>query len=501
MKNRLPILACISFSTFLLSLWAPVIKQPAYAQTASQNSTSQNSGSIEASPLQVDDEAIDDFVEALMTHRQIPGLSLAVIYDQKLIKTTGYGMLDRELNVHTRPSSIFPIASMSKPLTATAIMLLVQDGRVDLDAPIGTYLADVPEHWSAITVRHLLSHTSGLSEGVYADDLFVAPDEFVEKAAIAPLNFQPGESWMYSNTGYSLASIIVETVSQQSFDAFMSARIFEPLGMTQTHAIRDSYLFSNRAMGYLETEDGSLEPVSEFFRYSLLHKIMPGLQGAGSVTSTVLDLARWEIALQKEQFLTPAVQAEMQQVGILNSGRVSEYGLGWFFREINGHSSFSHGGNLWGYSTSISRFPDDRLAVIVLTNKDGEDGDQLARKIAERYIPGLVLDLEVPAISDDDPALTEKILVFLNGDETAIELTPERQIALTSTLRGQFYQSRWAALMQENPTQSLELLTKEVHPNGIKRRYRATAKDGVYLLTVVVTPDGLIASMGRSSEE
>ncbi|MEL6603210.1 MAG: serine hydrolase domain-containing protein [Cyanobacteria bacterium J06614_10] len=447
------------------------------------------------------DEAIDTFIQQMMADRHIPGLTLAVIQDQKLIKAQGYGVLDHERNVHARPSSIFPIASMSKPLTATAMMLLVQDGKIDLDAPIGTYLTEAPEHWEQVTVRRLLNHTAGLSERAYEDDHLISPADFVAKAAVAPLDFEPGAAWMYSNTGYSLASSVVEAVSDQPFADFMAERIFEPLGMSQTDVVRDSYMFSNRAMGYFVGEGGTWQPVSDFFRYSLLPRLMPGLQGAGSITSNVVDLARWEIALQKGQLLAPDMQLAMQQPGTMNSGRITDYGLGWIVQDINGHTAVSHGGNLWGYSTSISRFVDDDITIIVLTNKDSESGDWLAQKIAEQYVPELVVDLGGSAIADPNPALTKQILAFMTGDETAIEFTPERQVALTSTVRGQSIRAAWADRVRTNPLQSLELLSQTDHPNGQQYRYRATSNSGEHLLTAVVTPEGLIASLGISLDE
>lgn len=449
-----------------------------------------------------DDESLDGFVEEMMAERQIPGLSLAVIHDRKLIKTQSYGFLNTELKVKTRPSSIFPIASMSKPLTATAIMLLVQEGKVELDAPIGTYLADAPDYWQEITVRRLLDHTAGLSESVYAENSWMGPDDFIEKAAIAPLDFEPGESWMYSNTGYSLASSLIEEVSGDTFSAFMANRMFEPIGMNHTDVIRDSYLLSNHAMGYFADGNDSLQPLSQVLRDdNSIRKIMHGLQGAGSVTSNVLDLARWEIALQKGQLLDSAMQAEMYELGIMTSGKRAGYGLGWFVKDINGHTAISHGGNLWGYSTSIARFPDDQLTVIVLTNKNGEDGDRIARKIAEQYIPDLAIDGNAPAIADPTPAITEQILAFVNGDETAIEMTPEDQIALTSTVRGRQMYAQWVERSSQNPVKELELLAVASHPNGTKHRYRATTDNGARLLSIVITPDGFISGMDMSLED
>ncbi|MEM6869416.1 MAG: serine hydrolase domain-containing protein, partial [Cyanobacteria bacterium P01_C01_bin.121] len=301
---------------------------------------------------------------------------------------------------------------------------------------------------------------------------------------------------------YSLASSLVEEVSGDTFSAFMANRMFEPIGMNHTDVIRDSYLLNNHAMGYFADGNYSLQPLSQVLSGdNSIRKIMHGLQGAGSVTSNVLDLARWEIALQKGQLLDSAMQAEMYELGTMTSGKRTGYGLGWFVKDINGHTAISHGGNLWGYSTSISRFPDDQLTVIVLTNKNGEDGDRIARKIAEQYIPDLAIDGNAPAIADPTPAITEKILAFVNGDETAIEMTPEDQIARTSTVRGRQMYAQWVDRSRQAPVKELELLAVASHPNGTKHRYRATTDSGARFLSIVITPDGFISGMDMSLED
>ncbi|MEL6814778.1 MAG: serine hydrolase domain-containing protein [Cyanobacteria bacterium J06598_3] len=445
------------------------------------------------------DNAVDAVVEQLMRDRNIPGISLAVVHDGKLIKTQGYGLLDRDRNIRTRPSSVFPIASMSKPFTAQGIMLLVQAGKVSLEAPISTYLPNTPDHWADITVRHLLTHTAGLSETVYESDIntLVTSDSFLQEAAKAPLDFQPGESWMYSNTGYYLAAIIIENVSEQPFDTFMERRIFGPLGLNHTDALRDSYVFNNRALGYAASGNGrAVEPID--FNFRLLPKFMPSLQGAGSITSTVLDVARWEIAMQKGQLLDLAAQGDMQQPVVMNSGRTFHYGLGWFLKQVQGHQVISHGGNIWGYSTSISRFPGDGLTVILLANKDNEQGDELAMKIAEQYVPGLVIDPAAPAIADPNPALTGQLLNYLNGDEQAISLTPEWQLSL-STPRGQGILR--AGLSDMARIETLELLAQEEHANGMRYRYRGVTPQSHHLINAIITPDGMLAALGGTTEE
>ena len=439
---------------------------------------------------------IDEFVEQLIASRQIPGLSLAIIQDGKLIKAKGYGLLNRELQVHTRTNSIFPIASVSKPFTATAIMLLVQEGKVSLDAPISHYLADTPAHWNNITVRHLLTHTAGLSEAVYNRNMrsLTKLAQFQKQASKLPLDFEPGEAWSYSNTGYNLAALIIENVSGQPFANFMSNRIFQPLDLNSTDAIRENYRFSNFATGYYISKN-QLKPHPE--NRLMKPNLVPIVYGSGSMTSTVLDLAKWEIALQKGELLDPALQAEMQQPVVMNSDRQFGYGLGWQISTSNGHRIVSHGGNIGGYSTSISRFPNDNLTVILLTNKEDESGDTLAKKIAQQHIPSLQLDKTAPMIADSNPLLSENLLRYVNGDDAAIEQTSEWEIML-STPRGQWAESSFR--QAGRGIETLELIKQEAHPNGTRYYYRAKMAAGDRILSAVITPENTLAAVGLSAE-
>jgi len=483
MKNPLLGLLSISLCTLTLSLTLPALHTQ--AEIPSQAIVTP----------QANDTAIDTFVEQLMADKQIPGLSLAVIHDQKLIKAKGYGMLNRERNVKVRPSSIFPIASISKPLTATAILLLVEDGKIELDAAVGTYLTDASSKWQDITIRQMLNHTAGLSESVYQGNFrqLTHPERFVATAGRIPLDFQPGESWMYSNTGYNLAAAIVEEVSKQPFEQFVKERIFEPLEMTATDVLRDSYQSPNIAMGYV-IDRGKLNPIE--IRLSQVRQQMRLFLGSGSITSNALDLAKWAIAMQKGQLLSAESQAAMTAPGMTNSGLTTSYGLGWFINEINNHKTVIHGGNLWGYSTSLSQFPDEQLTVIVLTNKDNEFGDRLALEIASQYSDRLLIDKDKPAITDEQPELTAKLLAYLRGNNTAIQVTPAVQTALDSTLRGEYTANLWKEYAQQHTVNALELIEQSSHDNGIKYRYRIVTSDDTQLLTTIITPEGLIASMG-----
>ena len=475
----------------------PLLLLPTVAQI--DNPQSDNLVSFETVDKAVEDETVDAFIEGMMAERQIPGLSLAIVHDQKLLKVSSYGLLDREQTIKVRPSSIFPIASVSKPLTATAIMLLVEDGKVDLDVPISTYLAGSPPEWERITIRRLLNHTAGLSEDIYQGNLKVLrdPTGYVEAASQLPLDFSPGESWMYSNTGYNVAAAIVEQVSGQSLEAFMQTRIFDPLAMSATDVIRESYTFSNRAMGY-ETTRRVVSPID--INFEMVPQSMVLFKGSGSITSNVVDLARWAIALQKGELLSADSQAEMEQFStatLLPRG----YGIGWFVGGYNGHKIVAHGGNLWGYSSAIVQLPDDNLTVIILTNLDEQNGEQIALEIAGQYLPNLIPNKDAPAISDPTPAFTSQLLSYLQGDDTAITRTSATQTALESTMRGQYITERWKTYRKKHSVVSLELIAQEPHPAGTNLRYRAITKNDTHLLTVISTPEGLVSSILIDSDD
>jgi CubicO group peptidase (beta-lactamase class C family) len=348
---------------------------------------------------QQEDEAVDDYVKAAMSRQHIPALSLVVIRDGKIIKAQGYGLASIELNVPAKPETVYELASTTKPLVATAIMMLVQDKKLDLEDKISKYLPDAPDSWKAVTIRHLLTHTSGIK--CYLTDMRhdfpndTSLDQFVQVVSKEPLKFAPGEKWSYSNTGFVLLGMIIQKVTGRTFDAFLDARVFEPLGMTATrHDSRDE-IISNRAVGYLWAGPGGLRNC-DFLKYLMMY------QGDGGILSNVLDLAKFEAALSDDQFLTSSSRDAMWTQVKLNNGKTHDYGLGWFVDNVNGHKHIFHPGGSPGTAAMISRYPDDRLTIIFLTNGGATYAQALDLGIAQRYVPGLVsrkvIKLEPPVL-------------------------------------------------------------------------------------------------------
>jgi CubicO group peptidase (beta-lactamase class C family) len=194
---------------------------------------------------------VEAFVVAEMHRSRIPGLALAVVKDSRVLIAKGYGLANVEHHVPVTPSTVFQSGSLAKQFAATAVMLLAEDGKLPLDDPVGRFFAAVPQSWNGMTVRHLLSHTSGLQD--YPDDFDLrrdyTEDEMLAMVKAAPLAFAPGERWSYSNLGYVTLGILIRKVSGQFYGDYLTERIFKPLGMTTARVISESDIVPNRAAG------------------------------------------------------------------------------------------------------------------------------------------------------------------------------------------------------------------------------------------------------------
>lgn len=333
-------------------------------------------------------DKVDDYIRQKMANQHIPGLSLAVLRDGKIVKVKGYGLANVELHAPATPQTLYQIQSMTKQFTAAAVMMLVEQGKVELDAPVSRYLAGTPETWKSIKVRHLLTHTSGIKDYINEPTqnlrLDVSEEEVYQAAIPRPLNFQPGEQFSYSNTNYHLLGMIIHKVSGKPYGAFLQERIFEPLGMKDTRILSLSDILPHRASGY--RWDGRQLQNGEYISPTIL-----GYAGGG-ILSTVLDLAKWDAALSGERLLKSSSLQQMWTSGTLNDGSPTNYGFGWEVGETSGHKSVSHGGgHVTGFTTFITRFFQDRLTVVVLTNQLGKsDPASIARRVATYSLPELL---------------------------------------------------------------------------------------------------------------
>lgn len=325
-------------------------------------------------------DKVDDFIKAQMQTQHIPGVALAVIKDGKVIKARGYGLANVETNTPVTAATVFKIGSMSKPIIAMGIMFLVEDGKISLDDNVGKYLEGTPATWKDITIRHLLSHTSGIiREAPGFDGARAQSDADVIKTAYPlPLNFHPGEKYEYCNVGYFSLAEIIRKATGKPWSEFLSERIFAPLGMSSTRTTTFDDIVPNRADAY------------SFANNKLTNAgITRAIRPSGAFLSTLSDLVKLEAALNGKGFLKPVTRKAMWTPFKLNDGRDSIYGLGWRIEDINGIKRIGHGGNLDGFKSFYARFVNEGLTVIVMTNLDQVDFYQFSKDIAAHYIPQL----------------------------------------------------------------------------------------------------------------
>lgn len=337
-----------------------------------------------AAPAFADDQKIDALFSA-WSKPDSPGAVLAVIKDGKVVRRGAYGMADIERESPNKASTSFHIASVSKQFTAFAIHLLAQDGKLGLDDDIRKYLPEMHDFGHTITIRQLIHHTSGLRDqwnllamaGWRLEDVITESDVLRVVSAQRKLNFTPGKEHLYCNTGYTLLGIIVKRVSGKSLAAFTKERMFDPLGMKNTH-FQDDYqnLVKGRASSYHKGPDGQWKYVA--LSYSNV--------GATSLFTTIDDLALWDRNFYDGKVGGMALQALMHTKGKLASGRELDYAGGLTIGKYRGVDFVEHSGGDAGFRSNVVRFPRERLSVVILSNAGDMRPTRIARAVADLYL-------------------------------------------------------------------------------------------------------------------
>ena len=324
-----------------------------------------------------------DALLAEYTGPTVPGASLIVIHNGRVILRRAYGMADLERHVAATPETDYRLASVSKQFTAMAIMLLARDGKIGYDQPIRSILPELPAGTRAVTIRHLLNHTSGLPdyEDLIPDSQTVQVSDRDVLALLArkdTLYFAPGSTYRYSNSGYVLLGLIVERVAGVSFPEFLRARIFAPLGMTASVAhVAGVDTVPHRAYGYT--------PDSAGFK-ATDQSVTSATLGDGGIYTNVDDLVRWDQALYGESLVDAATLRLASTPPTLPAGAETQYGFGWFVDTYRNERRWRHTGETSGFRNAIQRFPDRRFTVIVLTNRNGGEPATIAERIADRLL-------------------------------------------------------------------------------------------------------------------
>ena len=436
-------------------------------------------------PADPSQPAIDALVKQQMEEQRIPGLSLAVTVDNELIFTKGYGFSNVELQFPALAESVYEVASITKQFTAMGILLLARDGRLRLDDPVGKYLPGTPAAWEKITLRHLLTHTGGIPDYDDAGHPLdphhdYTDDELVKLAAALPLKFPPGARWSYSNTAYVLLGIIIHRISGEAYNDFLRERIFSPLHMGSTRVLSDTDLLPYRASGY-QLDEGRLKN-QDWMSPSVCNT------GDGGLVSSVVDLAKWDGAIQSGALVPPATWKEIFTPVTLNSGKTFPYGFGWFVREQNGAPYYEHSGHLQGFASHILRFPKARVSVVVLANLAQADPWQIAHGVAGLIRP----DLKPPAdhpIEDKEPAVTDSVRRVLGelraGRLQADAFTEDGANAYNADVLND-QKTRLAALP---PFGEIELVSRAEVGDNTEYRYWVQVGSARWLLEVSLDTD------------
>jgi CubicO group peptidase (beta-lactamase class C family) len=315
-----------------------------------------------------------------------PGCALAVIKDGNVVYKRGYGIADLDHDIPIKPDSVFHVASVSKQFTAMAILLLAKQNKLSLDDEVRKYIPELRDLGAPITIRHLLHHTSGLRDqwdllimsGWRLSEDVVRDEDILDLVSrMNGLNFKPGDQHLYSNTGYTLAAIIVKRVSGQSMREFCEANIFKPLGMTRTF-FRDDHavIVKNQAYAYNPAPNNT-------FKLSVPNY---DTVGASSLLTTVEDLAAWDKNFFDRRVGGDWSIEQMQTAGTLNDGEKLSYALGIVISKYRGLKIVEHSGGDAGYRSHFVRFPEHRFAVACLCNYGGANPSQLARRVADIYL-------------------------------------------------------------------------------------------------------------------
>ncbi|MHB1329495.1 MAG: serine hydrolase domain-containing protein [Gemmatimonadales bacterium] len=331
-----------------------------------------------------DPKAIDA-IFARYDHTNTPGCALGVFRDGRIVYSRGYGMADLNHGIPIRPTTVFYIASVAKQFAAFSIALLAEEGRISLDDPVRKWVPELPAYTDSIRISHLVHHTSGIRDYLGLWTLAGKPltDEVPQEEAIAlivrqrSLDFAPGSRYSYSNSGYILMAEIVKRASGQSLRQYAHSKMFEPLGMRQTHFHDDnSMIVPGRAESYERRGDGYRAIRTSY-----------ALVGDGGLLTTIEDLLRWDNNFYQNR-LGRGGQGLIEQVitpGGLSTGQAN-YAFGLMPGTYRGLATVGHGGAMFGFRTNMVRFPSERLTVTVLCNDGSANPNVLSQQVADLYL-------------------------------------------------------------------------------------------------------------------
>lgn len=341
---------------------------------------------------------IDADVQAVLQHTDTPGATIAVIEDGNFVYRHAYGLRNQEQRLPVTVDTWFEIGSITKQFTAAAILQLQEAGKLHIDDTLATYLPDAP-HAKEITLRQMLSHTSGLPEyldGPDIEQVAVKPatlDQLLARIKGKPLDFASGSRWSYSNTGYILLGRVIEVVSHETYDHYVKVHLLDAAGMRRTYTVTDEAHLSPMAVGYRHT-DGKLE------RAPTIHASVGW--AAGDLVSTTDDLEKWNQALTDGKIISPSDYALMSTSVMTKDKGSADYGLGLFVDSVEDQPRVGHTGGSFGFTTANEYFPKQGLRIIAFTNNgdNPEAGEMLTTAIFEDIHPEIAAAARKPAAGE-----------------------------------------------------------------------------------------------------
>jgi len=427
-------------------------------------------------------DSIDRYVRAEVARQRIPGLSVAVLRGDSVLLARGYGFANLEHRIPATDSTVYAVGSVTKQFTAAAIVLLSQQGRLGLEDPITRYLPEGSAVWSGVTIRHLLTHTSGIPQDTTLDSRRDYSESELVRSAAQPLQFKPGQLESYSSTGYALLGVIIHRVTGVFWGDFVRDHVFRPLGMRTAWVNSETDRVPNRAAGYYLVNDTLTNP----------EWVSPSTNAGADccLSLTVQDLAQWARGLNHGNVLGRA-GLEMSWTPVrLNHAGIYPYGFGWNIVEQRGYRRIGHSGAWLGCHATIQRYPDFNLTVIVLLNLGQANSEGIAVGIAGILEPVLTpphllrsrLKGEIP------PTSIDQLLRDIAADSEAALVTPEFKATFPTPRRELI-----AGLLKMIHTWTM-LGCESVHNRGISRLRsriehicyaKGTAKEGSLLFTVL----------------
>ena len=331
---------------------------------------------------QILNNKIDSLIFATFKDKEGPGGVFMVAQKGKVIYQKAVGKANLELGVNLTPENVFQLGSMTKQFTAIAVLMLEQEGKLDVNEPISKYITDYPAG-EKITIHHLLTHTSGIKDFTQMKSLgLIAQKEMTPKMMVdffknEPVDFAPGERFEYNNSGYVLLGYLIELVSGERYEDFIQKNIFDKAGMSQSYYASDRRVINKRAYGYQKKEAGYVNKTAISFSVPF---------SSGSLMSTVANMLKWQNALNQNKLLNATETAKVFSRYKLNNNETFSYGYGWHLKELNGMPTREHGGSIFGFKTMGVYVPGEDIYVVGFSNCDCNSPTELTRNIAKLAI-------------------------------------------------------------------------------------------------------------------